>query len=101
MNRTQLRNEVSLWAEKSDVHDETERPGDADIRILKELWGLRKTPSVLSAAIPSNIGVIYDSDPDWNSWPSITARFKAYQAALVDMNNRLSSSMAAVRLGGV
>jgi hypothetical protein len=101
MNRTELRTEVSRWAEEAVTKGEFERPSAADIEALQRLWELRKTPSILSSSVSSNIAVMHSDDPDWHSWPSIAAHFKAYYSALVEVDNKGSSPLANGRLGGV
>jgi len=101
MNRTQLRAEVNQAVEEAEAKGEFERPAAADVEALKSLWNYRKQPSILSATVSSSVGVIYGDDPDWTSWPSIAARFKAYHAALVDVDNRLSQPLAKMRLNGI
>jgi hypothetical protein len=100
MNRIQLRDEVGRWAQKAETEKAYERPSAADVEALKRLWDFRKAPSILSASVSSSIGVIYGDDPDWNSWPSIAARFKMYHAALVEIDNKSSAPMAGIRLRG-
>jgi hypothetical protein len=102
-NSTQRRCEVSEWAEKAAAKKESEKPCAADVESLKGIWDSRKTPSILSASqvLPSSRDVVYGPEPDWNSWPSIAARFKAYYEALVEIDNKSSSALAEMRLRGV
>jgi hypothetical protein len=102
MNRIQLRDEVSRWTQKAEAKKESARPSDADVDALKGLWDFRKKPSILSAPfLESSRDVLHGDEPDWNSWPSIAARFKAYHAALAEVDNKSSIPLAKMRLRGV
>lgn len=97
MNRSKLRMETRELAEKAKgAHGQ---PSPADIVRAHDLFETRK--AALSDQISSNVQVKYREEPDWRTWPAIEEFFSAYNAALVELDNRLAIPLAEERLRGI
>ena len=99
MNLTELRAAVGEMAERASQAKGT--PARADIASAQNLWAQRKNH--LSDQIPSNLAVKYriENEKNWDSWPGIAESFVAYHAAIVELQNRMATPLAEVRLRGV
>ena len=98
MNRTELRAAVGHFAEKAE--HAYGQPSPADIATARELFDSRK--EALSSQIQSNIRVKWwNGEIDWNSWSSLAEFFRAYYAALVELQNRMAIPQAEMRLRGI
>lgn len=93
MNRSELRTATRKLAERA--KQAQGEPSPADIAEAHDLFETRK--AALSDQISSN----YREEPDWSTWPAIEEFFSVYNAALVELDNRLSIPLAQQRLRAI
>lgn len=97
MNRSELRTATRKLAERA--KQAQGEPSPADIAEAHDLFETRK--AALSDQISSNVQVKYREEPDWSTWPAIEEFFSVYNAALVELDNRLSIPLAQQRLRAI
>lgn len=94
MDRAELRLATKRLAEKAE--QASGRPTLTDVAEARQLYDARH--EILSTQIRSNVKVIFpETELDWSSWPSIATFFRAYYLAIVDLDNKISASLAQKR----
>jgi len=96
MNFSELRTAVKELADRA--KQGAGEPSFADRSEAHALFVLR---SELSSQLSSAKKIKFAEEPDWSTWSAIAGFFDAYYAAIVDLQEKMVSPMAELRLTGI
>jgi hypothetical protein len=96
-NRREMRMATRRLAEKARSANGHLAP--SDIAEAHELF--EKRENCLVDMLSNGIAVKFCEEPDWTTWLAIAEFFDAYHAALVEIDNKLATPLAKIRLQAI